>query len=93
MKRLHSFGRILSRKEQQKVLGGNVNIGINCNNGVLVSASCGADYNPIINLVDNSVKCCHRTLDCCFTSSCTTGLSEQGTACKSFFVFEVHVRD
>lgn len=86
MRKMAQIGTKLYKKEQKKILGGGASIphpiSIDCFDGNMISMTCPANYHGVVNNQEGSIKCCHYTIDCCYTWSCFgTGLTYQGSAC------------
>jgi hypothetical protein len=86
MKKMAQIGTKLYKKEQKKILGGGASIPhpitIDCFDGNMISMTCPSNYHGVVNNQEGSIKCCHYTIDCCYTWSCSgTGLTYQGSAC------------
>jgi hypothetical protein len=88
MERMIQIATKLSKAEQKKILGGgpspiNQTVSIDCFDGNMISMPCPAGYHGVVNNEQGSIKCCHYTIDCCYTWSCNgaMGLTYQGAAC------------
>jgi hypothetical protein len=74
MKKINKFGRVLSKKEQKDVKGGNPNvtftmedgtITVNCFVFLTYEITCETGEHAIINGVDGSIKCCSYATGAC----------------------------
>jgi hypothetical protein len=94
MKKMAQIGTKLYKKEQKKILGGGASIphpiSIDCFDGNVISMTCPADYHGVVNNQQGSIKCCHYTIDCCYTWTCfgATGLTYQGSACTMLMEYQ-----
>lgn len=78
MKKIQNLGKALSKAEQKNIKGGQF-IMEEC----LLIAICPAGYNAIANPIDESVKCCSHTIDCCYGVRCDGSTFAWGSGCGS----------
>lgn len=93
MKKMTLVATKLSKAEQKKVLGGGYapnSVSIDCFDGNFISMTCPSDYHGVVNNQQGSIKCCHYTIDCCYTWSCSgaMGLTYQGSACTMLMQYQ-----
>jgi hypothetical protein len=69
MEKQTKFGRVLSRKEQKKIIGGG-GASVTCPNGSTLVINCPPGYNAIGNEIDDSVKCCSIATGACYGGRC-----------------------
>ncbi len=73
---MQNFGKVLSKEAQKNIKGG----GWILEECVLI-ALCPAGYNAVANPIDESVKCCSQTIDCCYGIRCDGSSFAWGAGC------------